>query len=71
MDANIQKMIYNLFFVIANLASLPRGSQYRPAPDDGQSIGWRLIFWILFYQEKSIIQPPAKAKIPIFAKYFS
>ena len=23
------------------------------APDGGPSIGWRLIFWLLFYQEKS------------------
>ncbi len=24
-----------------------------PAPDGGPSFGWRLIFWLLFYQEKS------------------
>ena len=27
-----------------------------PAPYGGSSFGWRLIFWILFYQEKSIIE---------------
>ena len=41
-----------------------------PAPDDGQSIGWRLIFWLLFHQGKSDKKPPAKAEIPIFAKHF-